>query len=159
MPSESFNLPLSPGTLVTSLSPRVAISKWSPYFGSIDDIDMPRSRYVVTCTFEKDGGTIQFERRFRDFYKLRDDVVDLFPRADAWEFPKKQVRSCALVVLFPSFFAVVFAVFRSTLAGFLRADLRQDGRRCDRGAPQRSQFFKIFSSNFLCICSVVLTRK
>ena len=47
--------------------------------------------YVVTCTFKGSGAPVQFEHRFRDFQKLRDDVVDLFPRADGWEFPKKQI--------------------------------------------------------------------
>ncbi len=46
--------------------------------------------YVMNCKFS-DGSTKNFTKRFRDFRKLRDDVVDLFPSAGSWAFPAKHL--------------------------------------------------------------------
>jgi len=45
--------------------------------------------YVVQCAYE-DSTVLEMERRFRDFQKLRDDIVELFPRAESWSFPPKK---------------------------------------------------------------------
>lgn len=46
--------------------------------------------YGVNCKFS-DGSTTDFTKRFRDFRKLRDEVVDLFPSAESWPFPAKHL--------------------------------------------------------------------
>ena len=46
--------------------------------------------YVVKCKFS-DGSTNEFTKRFREFRKLRDEIVDLFPSAESWSFPAKHL--------------------------------------------------------------------
>ena len=46
--------------------------------------------YVVNCKFS-DGSTNEFTKRFREFRKLRDEIVDLFPSAESWSFPAKHL--------------------------------------------------------------------
>ena len=59
-------------------------------FLSTQQLNPAVTLYVVDCEFS-DGTSNRFKRRFRDFRKLRDDIVDLFPRAESWEFPAKHL--------------------------------------------------------------------
>eukprot|EP01043_Picozoa_sp_COSAG02_P031904 COSAG02_NODE_2106_length_9814_cov_3.447864_2_plen_478_part_00 len=88
--SEPVSLPALPTSVARADASSPAADPVSLDLIDTQQTDPAVTLFVMNCKFS-DGSTNNFTKRFRDFHKLRNDVVDLFPSADSWPFPAKHL--------------------------------------------------------------------